>query len=65
MEQRNFGKLDFKKFHPSGSLSNKLRTAADLMLVKNKIPYVNENKIMRDVLKILNSKKYLSIDTKK
>ena len=57
MKKKNFGKLDFKKFHPSGSLSNKLRTAADLMLVKNKIPYVNENKIMRDVLKILNSKK--------
>ena len=45
------------KFHPSGSLSNKLKTVADLMLVKNKIPYVNENKIMKDVLKILNSKK--------
>ena len=57
MKKKRFGKLDFKKFHPSGSLSNKLKTIADLMLVKNKIPYVNENKIMKDVLKILNSKK--------
>ena len=36
MKKRKFGKLDFKKFHPSGSLSNKLKTAADLMLVKTK-----------------------------
>ena len=57
MKKKKFGKLDFKKFHPSGSLSNKLKTAADLMLVKTKIPFVNENKIMKEVLKILNSKK--------
>ena len=37
-------------------MSNKLKTAADLMMVKNKIPFVNENKMMKDVLKILNSK---------
>ena len=57
MKKKKFGKLDFKKFHPSGSLSNKLKTAADLMLVKTKIPFVNENKIMKEVLKIFNSKK--------
>ena len=57
MKKKKFGKLDFKKFHPSGSLSNKLKTAADLMLIKTKIPFVNENKIMKEVLKILNSKK--------
>ena len=49
--KKKFGRLDFKKFHPSGSLSNKLKTAADLMLTKNKIPFVNENKIMKEVLK--------------
>ena len=57
MKKKKFGKLDFKKFHPSGSLSNKLKTAADLMLIKTKIPFVNENKIMKELLKILNSKK--------
>ena len=57
MKKKKFGKLDFKKFHPSGSLSSKLKTAADLMLVKNKIPFVNENKVMKDALKILNLKK--------
>ncbi len=57
MKKKNFGKLDFKKFHPSGSLGNKLKTAKDLMLTKNKIPFVNENEIMRKALKILNLKK--------
>ena len=57
MRKKNFGKLDFKKFHPSGNLGNKLKTAKDLMLVKNKIPYVNENMIMKNALKILNLKK--------
>ena len=56
MEKRNFGKLDFKKFHPSGNLGNKLKTAGDLMLVKRKIPFVNENEIMKNALKILNKK---------
>ena len=42
-EKKKFGKLDFKKFHPSGNLGNKLKTAKDLMLTKNKIPFVNEN----------------------
>ncbi len=57
MMKKNFGKLDFKKFHPSGSLGNKLKTASDLMLTKNKIPFVNENEIMKKALKILNLKK--------
>ena len=57
MEKKNFGKFDFKKFHPSGNLGNKLKTAKDLMLVKNRIPFVNENEIMRKALKILNKKK--------
>ena len=57
MKMKNFGQLDFKKFHPAGSLANKLKTASDLMLTKNKIPFVNENEIVRNALKILNRKK--------
>ena len=56
MKKKKFGKLDFKKFHPSGNLGNKLKTAGDLMLTKNKIPFVNENQTMKKALKILNSK---------
>ena len=57
MKKKNFGKLDFKKFHPAGNLGNKLKTASDIMLTKNKIPFVNENASMKSALKILNSKK--------
>ena len=57
MKKKKFGKLDFRKFHPSGNLGNKLKTAEDLMLIKKKIPFVNENQIMKNALKILNQKK--------
>jgi len=57
MKKRKFGKLDFKKFHPSGNLGNKLKTASDLMLTKKRIPFINENKLMKDALKIINLKK--------
>ena len=46
-----------KKFHPAGNLGNKLKTASDVMLIKSKIPFVNQNEIMKNALKILNSKK--------
>ncbi len=57
MKIKKFGKLDFKKFHPAGNLGNKLKTASDIMLTKNKIPFVNENEIVKNALKILNNKK--------
>jgi arabinose-5-phosphate isomerase len=50
MVYKKFGKLDFKKFHPSGSLSIKLKTVEDLMLSGKKIPFVNENVSMEDAL---------------
>ena len=54
MNFRKFGKLDFKKFHPSGSLGAKLKTAEDLMLRGNKIPFIRENIFMGKALKIMN-----------
>ena len=57
MKKKKFSKLDFKKFHPAGSLANKLKTAGDLMLTKKKIPFVNENRSLEKALEILNSKK--------
>ena len=57
MELKNFGKLDFKRFHPAGNLANKLKTASDIMLTKDKIPFVNENKKTKDALKIIQRKK--------
>ena len=57
MNYKKFSKLDFKKFHPSGSLGNKLKTVEDLMLTKKKIPFINENKSIQSGLKIINMKK--------
>ena len=57
MKKKKFGKFDFKKFHPLGNLGNKLKTATDLMLTKNKIPFIKENFKMKKALKIINSKK--------
>ena len=54
MNFRKFGKLDFKKFHPSGSLGAKLKTAEDLMLRGNKIPFIRENIFMGKALKKMN-----------
>ena len=51
MRYKKFGKLDFKRFHPGGSLSIKLKTVEDLMLIKSKIPFVNENIEMKSALK--------------
>ncbi len=53
MNYRKFGKLDFKKFHPSGSLGTKLKTAEDLMTKKAKIPFINQNLDMNSGLKIM------------
>jgi arabinose-5-phosphate isomerase len=57
MEYKKFGKLDFKKFHPSGNLGAKLKTVEDLMVTGSKIPFINENKKMKTALKIMSSKK--------
>ena len=60
MQLKNFGKLDFKKFHPSGNLATKLKTVEDLMIKGNKIPFIDENSTMKNALKIL-SKKNLGV----
>jgi len=56
MNYNNFGKLDFKKFHPGGTLSIKLKTVSDLMYTGSKIPFVRENSNMKDALGVINKK---------
>ena len=53
MKFRKFGNLDFKKFHPGGSLAIKLRTVEDLMRTGNSIPFVKENLLMKEALRVL------------
>ena len=50
MRYKKFGKLDFKKFHPSGSLSIQLKTVGDLMLSGNKIPFISDKTNMKMAL---------------
>ena len=57
MKYKKFGKLDFKKLHPAGSLGAQLRTVEDIMLTGNKIPFINENLNMKKGLQILSRKK--------
>ena len=57
LKKKKINNLDFKKFHPSGSLGEKLKTVEDLMLTHNKIPFINENILMKQALKIMTEKK--------
>ena len=57
MLSNNFTKSDFKKFHPSGTLGEKLKTVQDLMITKNNIPFVKKNESLKKALKIINAKK--------
>ena len=57
LKKKKINNLDFKKFHPSGSLGEKLKTVEDIMLTKKKIPFINENISMVNALKIMNEKK--------
>lgn len=56
MKYRKFDKLDFKKFHPSGSLGAKLKTVEDLMIIGNKIPFVKEDVLMKNAIKVMTKK---------
>ena len=57
LKKKKINNLDFKKFHPSGSLGEKLKTVEDLMLTKDRIPFIYENRLMSKALKIMTEKK--------
>ena len=57
LNKKNISKKDFKKFHPSGNLGAKLKTVEDLMSIKEKIPFINEESTMKIALKIITLKK--------
>ncbi len=57
MKYKKFGKLDFKKLHPAGSLGAQLKSVEDIMITGKKIPFVRENVKISKGLKILSEKK--------
>ena len=57
LNKKKFSKFDFSRLHPAGNLGSKLKTVGDLMLIKNEIPFINENQNMSNALKIITKKK--------
>ena len=57
LKKKKINNQDFKKYHPSGSLGEKLKTVEDVMLKQKKIPFINENTSMNKALKIMTKKK--------
>ena len=57
LKKRKINNIDFKKYHPSGSLGEKLTTVEDLMLINDNVPFINENTSMIKALKIMTKKK--------
>ena len=56
IKQRKFSKLNFRLYHPAGSLGARLKTCEDLMLTNKKIPFVKENTTMKEALRIITKK---------
>jgi arabinose-5-phosphate isomerase len=57
MKYKKFGKLEFKKLHPAGSLGAQLKTVEDVMVTGKRIPFVNEDLNMKKALRVLSDKK--------
>ena len=57
LNKKKFNKYDFSKFHPGGNLGKELKTVEDLMVIKNKIPFINENKNLLNAIKTITSKR--------
>ena len=57
LNKKKISKRDFKKFHPSGNLGSKLRTVEELMIIGNKIPFIDEGLKMKKAFQIISNKK--------
>ena len=57
LNKKKFNKFDFSRLHPGGNLGAQLKTVGDLMLTKNKIPFINEGQDMKAALKTITDKK--------
>ena len=57
LDKKRFSKYDFSKLHPGGNLGKQLKTVDDLMVTKNKIPFIQENKNLVNAIKVITLKK--------
>ena len=57
LNKKKISKRDFKKFHQSGNLGSKLRNVEELMIIGNKIPFIDEGLKMKKAFQIISNKK--------
>ena len=57
LKKKQFSKYDFSRLHPGGNLGKQLKTVEDVMASGTKIPFINENKKMKEAIKIISRKK--------
>ncbi len=55
MEWKSFDKDDFKKFHPGGSLGQRLATCVDQLMHTENLPVVQNDAMLKGTLEVLNS----------
>lgn len=57
LDRKQFRESDFRKFHPGGSLGERLKVnVSEVMLVGDRIPMVNKAAPMPETIKVLNEK---------
>ena len=57
LNKKKFSKKHYKLLHPHGSIGNQLKTAEDLMISKNGIPFIDEAKNMKAAIDLITKKK--------
>ena len=57
LNKKKFSKKHYKLLHPHGSIGNQLKTAEDLMISKNGIPFIDETKNMKTAINLITKKK--------
>ena len=63
LSKKKFNKRKYKLLHPHGSIGNQLKTAEDLMISKNGIPFVDENSNMKTAINLITKKKTWNTDS--
>ena len=61
MYKKKFNKFNFRQLHPAGTLGKMLTTVEDLMVTRNKIPLINEEKKMSEAIIYMSKKKLGSL----
>ena len=57
LKKKQFSKYDFSRLHPGGSLGKQLKTVGDIMATGIKVPFISENKNMKEAIKAISNKK--------